>query len=178
MRSSILLSCIGCTVLAMLLQLVLFNATSSSIIAGQTAQINRTTLQNLSDDVYNRFKRIENSLITICEHKSFVRELADAGSTDELARKYAALAYEMAGSAFESDEHLVALYIYSMDHTACPFRTARVSASASGRTTPCSSWARIAEWNKAITGENSKPPLHAAETVIAWVQFIQHAPTQ
>lgn len=117
LRSSILLSCIGCTVLAMLLQLVLFNATSSSIIAGQTAQINRTTLQNLSDDVYNRFKRIENSLITIYEHKSFVRELADAGSTDELARKYAALAYEMAGSAFESDEHLVALYIYSMDHT-------------------------------------------------------------
>ncbi|MGN0776455.1 MAG: sensor histidine kinase [Candidatus Ventricola sp.] len=112
----ILLSCIGCTVLAMLLQLVLFNAASSSIIAKQTAQINRTTLQNLSDDVYNRFKRIENSLITIYEHKSFVRELADTSSTDELARKYAALAYEMAGSAFESDEHLVALYIYSMDH--------------------------------------------------------------
>lgn len=117
LRASILLSCIGCTVLAMLLQLVLFNATSSSIIAAQTAQINRTTLQNLSDDVYNRFKRLENSLITIYEHKSFVRELAEPGNTDELAHKYAALAYEMAGSAFDSDENLVALYIYSMDHT-------------------------------------------------------------
>ena len=116
LRASILLSCVGCMLLAMLLQLVLFNASSSTIIAGQMAQINRTTLQNLSDDVYNRFKRIENSLITIYEHKSFVRELADAENTDELARKYAALAYEMAGSAFDSDEYLVALYIYTMDH--------------------------------------------------------------
>jgi len=111
-----MISCVGCVVLAMLLQLVLFNASSSSIIAGQTAQINRTTLENLSDDVYDRFKRIENSLVTIYEHKSFVRELADVRDADALARKYAALAYEMAGSAFDSDENLVALYIYTMDH--------------------------------------------------------------
>lgn len=116
LKSSILISCVGCMVLAMLLQLVLFNASSSSIIAAQTAQINRTTLQNLSDDVYDRFKRIENSLITIYEHKSFVRELSSSADQDALARKYAALAYEMAGSAFDSDENLVALYIYTMDH--------------------------------------------------------------
>jgi len=116
LKSSILLSCVGCMVLAMLLQLVLFTASSSSVISVQTAQINRRTLENLSDDVYDRLKRIENSLITIYEHKSFVRELADRRDKDVLARKYAALAYEMAGSAFDSDENLVALYIYTMDH--------------------------------------------------------------
>ena len=116
LKSSILLSCVGCMVLAMLLQLVLFTASSSSVISVQTAQINRRTLENLSDDVYDRLKRIENSLITIYEHKSFVRELADHRDADALARKYAALAYEMAGSAFDSDENLVALYIYTMDH--------------------------------------------------------------
>ncbi len=117
LKSSILLSCVGCMVLAMLLQLVLFTASSSSVISAQTAQINRRTLENLSDDVYDRLKRIENSLITIYEHKSFVRELADHRDADALARKYAALAYEMAGSAFDSDENLVALYIYTMDHS-------------------------------------------------------------
>ena len=116
LKSSILLSCVGCMVLAMLLQLVLFTTSSSSVISAQTAQINRRTLENLSDDVYDRLKRIENSLITIYEHKSFVRELADHHDADTLARKYAALAYEMAGQAFDSDENLVALYIYTMDH--------------------------------------------------------------
>lgn len=116
LKTSILVSCIGCMMLAMLVQLVLFNASSSSIITAQTAQINRTTLQNLSDDVYNRFKQIENSLITIYEHKSFVRDLADESDGDVLAHRYAALAYEMAGGAFDSDENLVALYIYTMDH--------------------------------------------------------------
>ena len=115
-KTSILISCIACMVLVMLLQLVLFTASSSSVISAQTAQINRRTLENLSDDVYDRLKRIENSLITIYEHKSFVRELADHRDADALARKYAALAYEMADSAFDSDENLVALYIYTMDH--------------------------------------------------------------
>jgi len=116
LKSSILLSCVGCMVLAMLLQLVLFTVSSSSVISAQTAQINRTTLSNLSDDVYDRLKRLENSLVTIYEHKSFVRELADMHDTDALVRKYAALAYEMANRSFDSDENLVALYIYTMDH--------------------------------------------------------------
>ena len=116
LKTSILLSCVGCMVLAMLLQLVLFNASSSSVISAQTAQINRTTLENLSDDVYDRLKRIENSLITIYEHKSFVRDLAAGKDAQVLSQDYATLAYEMAGSAFDSDEHLVALYLYTMDH--------------------------------------------------------------
>jgi len=116
LKSSILLSCVGCMVLAMLLQLVLFNASSSAVISGQTAQINRNTLENLSDDMYDHFKQIENSLVTIYEHKSFVRELAASQDADALAQKYAALAYEMADAAFDPEENLVALYIYTMDH--------------------------------------------------------------
>jgi len=116
LKTSILLSCVGCMVLAMLLQLVLFNASSSSVISEQTAQINRNTLENLSDDVYDHFKQIENSLITIYEYKSFVRELTASGDADELSQKYAALAYEMANAAFSPEENLVAFYIYTMDH--------------------------------------------------------------
>ncbi|MBR5302032.1 MAG: sensor histidine kinase [Clostridia bacterium] len=116
LKFSILISCVGCMVLALLLQLLLFMASSSSVISAQTAQINQRTLENLSDDIYDRLKRIENSLITVYEHKSFVRELAGLQDADALSQQYGALAYEMAGNAFDSDENLVAFYIYTMDH--------------------------------------------------------------
>ena len=86
LKFSILISCVGCMVLALLLQLLLFMASSSSVISAQTAQINQRTLENLSDDIYDRFKRIENSLITVYEHKSFVRELAGLQDADALSQ--------------------------------------------------------------------------------------------
>ena len=62
LRTRILLTCLICMISAMLLQLVLFNTSSSRVISEQTDSINRNTLQNLSDDVYSHFKSIEKSL--------------------------------------------------------------------------------------------------------------------
>lgn len=112
LRNIILLSFVGCLVIALLLQMFLFNSSSSTIISHQTDQFTRNSLENLSSDIYLRLKNIENSLIQIYDYKDFIRTL----STDQSGSGYTALAYEMAQTAFDPDENLVALYIYSMSH--------------------------------------------------------------
>ncbi|MDR0387210.1 MAG: hypothetical protein LBH57_04160, partial [Treponema sp.] len=47
MRTKILLSCISCTLLAMVIQAVLFQQSSSRIILEQAQEISRSTLNNL-----------------------------------------------------------------------------------------------------------------------------------
>lgn len=116
LKSLILISCIGCMLLAMLLQMLLFNASSSAVITQQTAEINRNTLSNMSDEIYDHLKKIENSLISVYDHRAFVHDLGAAPSADTLTQQYASLAYEMANEAFETDEYLTALYLYTTDH--------------------------------------------------------------
>jgi hypothetical protein len=50
MRTKILLSCISCTLLALIVQTVLFQQSSSGIIFLQAQEISRNTLNNLQDD--------------------------------------------------------------------------------------------------------------------------------
>lgn len=112
LRSLILFSFVGCLLIALLLQMVLFNSSSSAIISRQADQFTRNSLENLSSDIYLRFKDIENSLIQIYDYKDFIRAL----SMDPSGSGYETLAYEMAQKAFDPDENLVALYIYSIEH--------------------------------------------------------------
>ncbi len=112
LRSLILFSFVGCLLIALLLQMVLFNSSSSAIISRQADQFTRNSLENLSSDIYLRFKDIENSLIQIYDYKDFIRAL----SMDPSGSGYETLAYEMAQKAFDPDENLVALYIYSIGH--------------------------------------------------------------
>lgn len=95
LRVRILLSCLACMVGAMLIQLTLFTRSSSQIISAQVETINANTLANLGDDLYERVKAVENSLIAIYEHKDFLRALALEDVTS-LAETYASLAYTMA----------------------------------------------------------------------------------
>ena len=113
LRNLILLSFVGCLLVALLLLMLLFNRSSSSIISRQTDQFTRYSLENLSSDIYSRFKDIENSLIQIYDYKDFIRSVAADGTAEE----YSTLAYEMAQKAFDPDENLVALYIYTLDNS-------------------------------------------------------------
>ena len=115
LRVRILLSCLACMVGAMLIQLTLFTRSSSQIISTQVETINANTLANLGDDLYERVKAVENSLIAIYEHKDFLRALALEDVTS-LAETYASLAYTMAYEAFEPPQYLNALYIYTPEH--------------------------------------------------------------
>ena len=125
LRTKILLSCLNCILVGMLVQLTLFNRSSSAIIARQAQTINDSTLQNLSDDLYQQFKTIENDLITIYEHKDFLRALT-RGDIDMLRTDYASLAYRMAYDAFEPSVNLNALYLYTLnDQLICSYRHAQ-----------------------------------------------------
>ena len=115
LRVRILLSCLACMVGAMLIQLTLFTRSSSQIISAQVETSNANTLANLGDDLYERVKAVENSLIAIYEHKDFLRALALEDVTS-LAETYASLAYTMAYEAFEPPQYLNALYIYTPEH--------------------------------------------------------------
>ena len=109
LRTRIFISCVACLLLATLMQFMLFGLTSSSIIARQTEEINQNTLDNLSIDVYETFKEVENSLINIYSHRDFVRELA--AGREGLSERFGSIAYEMANMEFDARENLVALYI-------------------------------------------------------------------
>ena len=115
LRGRILASCMAATLAAMLIQLALFNASSSRVLSRQTTAINESALQNLSDDIYQRLKDIENSLISVYEHKDFLRELS-AAPAESVRENYASLAYAMAFDAFDTSQNLNALYIYTLSH--------------------------------------------------------------
>ena len=125
LRVRILLSSLICMLAALLIQMTLFNASSSRIISRQTRTINESTLANLGDDVYALFKDVENALISVYDHKDFIRAL---GSQDvsALQRDFASLAYTMALDSFEPSMRLNALYLYTLSHERiCTYRHAQ-----------------------------------------------------
>ena len=117
LRTRILFSCVGCMLVAMLIQMLLFNASSSGVISAQTASINQSTLKNLTDDVYSSIKSVEDSLVGIYAHKDFLRALGANPANTSLQTDYSSMAYEISSNDFSPSQNLTALYIYTMDHT-------------------------------------------------------------
>lgn len=109
----ILVSFVAFLLVAMLLQMMLFNRSSSLLISRQTDQFTQSSLENLSSILYSRFKDVENSLVQIYDYKNFIKAL----SSNNLADGYSSLAYEMAQNSFDPDQNILALYIYTIDHT-------------------------------------------------------------
>lgn len=114
MRTKILFSCVSCMVLALLLQTLFFQRSSSQIIIGQTEEISWNTMKNLQDDIYNYLKGMENNLIKIYNQNELIRDLSLGKSEEELKRAYSQAAYDMARSDFEPTQNVAAIYIYTM----------------------------------------------------------------
>ena len=114
MRFKILLSCIGCMILALVLQTVLFQHSSSGIIYAQAKEISKSTMNNLQDEIYAFNKSIENSLIKVYNEKEFIRDLSYQQAVDN--QQYVSLAYDLAHNAFIPSQNMVALYIYASGH--------------------------------------------------------------
>ena len=114
MRFKILLSCIVCMILALVLQTIMFQRSSSGIIYAQAQEISKSTMSNLQDELYAFNKSIENSLIKIYTQEEFMRDLSNQQTTENL--EHAPLAYDLAHNAFIPSQNMVALYIYTADN--------------------------------------------------------------
>jgi hypothetical protein len=116
MRTKILLSCISCTLLALVVQTTLFQQSSSRIILEQAQEISRSTLNNLQEDLYNFNKSIENSLIKIYNQNKFIRDLSLGNNREELKAVHSQIAYDLVHSAFSPSQNLTSLYVYTPAH--------------------------------------------------------------
>ena len=116
MRSQILLSCVAFLVIALALQMLLFQRYSGQIIYAQARRVSESTLANLQDDLYKLYKDTENSLIHVYANHQFIRDLSSGMPAGELERKYRALSYDLAYSAFDALQNLAVLYLYTADH--------------------------------------------------------------
>ena len=114
MRSKVLVLCIASTLLALSLQAVLFQYTSSELVYNQAKEASLNSLQNMQDDIYTFIKSIESNVIEIYNQKDFIRDLTDGAAIDILKSKYNRVAYNMALSIFEPSQNINAIYIYDM----------------------------------------------------------------
>lgn len=75
MHTKILLLCLGVTFFALILQMLLFQETSSEMIYQQAKTESFHSLQNMQDDVYNLMKRVEKVLIESYNKQDFIQDL-------------------------------------------------------------------------------------------------------
>jgi sensor histidine kinase YesM len=95
--------------IALVLQTLLFQRSSSGIIYAQAQEIGISTLNHLQDDLYSFHKSIENSLIKIYNQNELIRDMAQTGTLEE----HSQAAYDLAHSAFVPAQNMAALYIYT-----------------------------------------------------------------
>ncbi|MGB4658046.1 MAG: histidine kinase [Mobilitalea sp.] len=116
MRVKILLLCLGSTLCALILQTILFQDASSTLIYNQAKEESNNSLQNMQNEIYTYIKSIESSLINIYNEKEFAQSLKSEVSVEELRQENHRLAYNFATENFETSDGVVALYIYDGNH--------------------------------------------------------------
>ncbi|MGL5438068.1 MAG: sensor histidine kinase [Lachnospiraceae bacterium] len=115
LRFKILILCLATTMTALLLQTWLFNRRSSALIYNQAKAENLSLLQNMQDDLFGIQKNIENNIISIYNHRQFMKDLNSERSIDVLRSQYYREAYNAALECFDSSDGVLALYIYDRD---------------------------------------------------------------
>lgn len=115
-RMKILLMCLACTLSALVLQTVLFQDSSAKILYERLKDESMGSMQNLQNSVYSYLNNMESKLIEIYDENSFVSALNSKTDIAELKRKYLALSQDFARSAFDTDDGVKALYLYTADH--------------------------------------------------------------
>lgn len=116
MRTKVLLFCLGSTLIALLLQTLLFENTSARLIYNQAKEESFHSLQNMQNDIYSYVKDMESGLIKVYNEKEFVKSLRSGETAQELRETYYRLAYSLGTANFTSQDGVVALYLYTADH--------------------------------------------------------------
>lgn len=115
-RMRILIMCLACSLGALVLQAMLFQNLSSRILHDRMEQEMEGSLRNMQNTLYAYLNAMEGNLIGIYEQNDFLQDLASGESGAQLREKYLALAQDFAFSAFETDDGVKALYLYTDDH--------------------------------------------------------------
>ena len=116
LRTKILIMCLGCTFLALILQTAVFYSLSSEFVYDQAKNESENSLRNMQNEVYQFVKRIESSMVDIYVEEDFIQALKEEQSIDELRRKFFRRAYDIGTKSFETQDGVVALYLYTPDN--------------------------------------------------------------
>ena len=116
LRTKILIMCLGCTFLALILQTAVFYSLSSEFVYDQAKNESENSLRNMQNEVYQFVKRIESSMVDIYVEEDFIQALKEEQSIDELRRQFFRRAYDIGTKSFETQDGVVALYLYTPDN--------------------------------------------------------------
>ena len=115
-RMKILLMCLACTLSALVLQTLLFQDSSAKILYERLKEESMFSMENLQNSVYGYLNSMESNLITIYDKNRFISALNSDTDISELRSEYLALSQDFARSAFDTDDGVKALYLYTADH--------------------------------------------------------------
>lgn len=116
MRMKILILCLGSTLIALVLQTILFQRVSGNLIYNQAKSENYNMMQNMQNEIYTFVKKIESGLIEIYNDKEFLQELKGTERIEEIRENNYRIAYDQAMENFSTTDNIVALYIYNSSH--------------------------------------------------------------
>ena len=115
LRFKILFLCLGCTLLALILQTFLFQNTSSTLIYNLSKQESETSLQNMQKEIYAYIKNMESKLIEIYSDEELMEKMKTGYNSYQLRKNFYRKAYDVATNTFETEDAVVALYLYTPD---------------------------------------------------------------
>ncbi len=105
--------CVLGTLIALTLQTVLFQQTSSRFVYEETRKSSYNSLSNMQDDIYAFIKSIENNLQRIYLNAELTGSLASGDDLSDMRLRHNRAAYNMAVNEFQLSQNLNALYIYT-----------------------------------------------------------------
>lgn len=115
LRYKILLMCLTCTLIALILQTVLYQKTSAKLIYEQAKTESESSLKNMQNEIYIFMKQIERNMIKIYSEEDLINGLKEEGTATELRKMFNRKAFEVATSAFDTEEGVLAYYIYNQN---------------------------------------------------------------
>lgn len=114
--TKLLAMCLVCTLSALSFEAIFFLRTSSQILYDRVKDEIVNSLENMQNEVYLYLNNMENNLIDIYEKNALVNALNSGIDIDELRNQFLGVAVDLATSSFETNDKVVALYIYNADH--------------------------------------------------------------
>lgn len=114
MRTKVLVFCAISTLLALGLQTVFFQYSSSKLIYDQARDASWNSMKNMQDDIYSYIKSIEGNILKIYNDSEFISDLANGESMSNIRIKNSSLAHTFAVSEFETSQYINAVYIYDI----------------------------------------------------------------
>lgn len=116
LRAKILTMCLGCTFLALILQTAVFYRLSSGFVYDQSKNESESSLKNMQNEINQYVKRIESSLVDIYVEEDFIQALKEKQDIEELRNRFFRRAYDIGTSNFETQDGVVALYLYTPEN--------------------------------------------------------------